>query len=870
MPFASVLLRVGSNELARFLNSHRVFFYTLVSLVSVSAVITNALKNYSNFYSVAIYLSKSSRSVLVLANFGVLLALLCGHIVQRIFFGPLRANEVERLYDRLWFFITESLLAFTIFRDEFDTPFALMFGFLLFVKSFHWLASDRIEWMDQRPYPGPPLLFHVRMVVLFTLLWATDLLMFLFAVEHTLTAGVGGMVLFASEYGILMASLMNTMSKYVLSTYDLRRAGRRGGENAPPWENKSMWVFYIELATDFLKLTTYLIFFIIIITFYGLPLNIIRDVYITARSFVTRLRALHRYQTATRNMDQRYPNASEEELTAMSDRTCIICREEMISPNAQDSPAQAEGPNTTPKKLPCGHIFHFHCLRSWLERQQSCPTCRRNVLDPTTPATPPQVPNAAPGQPGNLDNAGAQANPGNLPNGPGNNNGLGFMDRFFGPPLAPQNLAPNRLPGQQNGAGNQQGQAGAGGIYINYQVQYQFPRGQNGGVAPGELAERLPVPPYPGFPGPEGVWQPWPAADGVNHAVDVPAYEPRVTGAQGNSGDVQASTSTSTVTSTTSTSSSTSTDSTASTDSSTSESASETAAGEPSPREAAALAALRRFGGSSAASPRGPATLTPTAATDRPTSVSHSSTLNPGSPSVSSSTTTTTSTLAPSTSTPTASTGSTSTSPNRNGIQPPKFIPLFDIPSPFASPAGTPRLGNGTNEFNSAFSSPFTSALNRMNRPSTLDPNYVPTGPLPRREPEEDFARERQPHLSRRLPSQLPSHLPPTLTNEQLAHLDVLTRESIDERLRILEGVSGAVYRCIDDLMRLRSALPPLDGPVAGSASSASHGVAESSSSSATKESTVSTNGDGTSNGKEKQKATVEDFPESEAANSFQ
>jgi E3 ubiquitin-protein ligase synoviolin len=83
-----------------------------------------------------------------------------------LFFGALRPNEVEvrsllhhfrlthlcnlppqRLYDRLWFFITESLLAFTIFRDEFDTPFGLMFGFLLFIKSFHWLASDRIEWV---------------------------------------------------------------------------------------------------------------------------------------------------------------------------------------------------------------------------------------------------------------------------------------------------------------------------------------------------------------------------------------------------------------------------------------------------------------------------------------------------------------------------------------------------------------------------------------------------------------------------------------------------------------------------------------------------------------------------------------------------
>jgi E3 ubiquitin-protein ligase synoviolin len=36
---------------------------------------------------------------------------------------------------------------------------------------------------------------------------------------------------------------------YRVSAYELRRAGQRGGENAPPWENKSMWVFYIELAT---------------------------------------------------------------------------------------------------------------------------------------------------------------------------------------------------------------------------------------------------------------------------------------------------------------------------------------------------------------------------------------------------------------------------------------------------------------------------------------------------------------------------------------------------------------------------------------------------------------------------------------------
>ena len=91
-----------------------------------------------------------------------MLALASGKVLQKIFFGQLQPREVEvcfldipsesplttclqRLYDQTWMFVTESLLAFTIFRDEFDIPFAIMFGFLLFVKCFHWLMSDRME-----------------------------------------------------------------------------------------------------------------------------------------------------------------------------------------------------------------------------------------------------------------------------------------------------------------------------------------------------------------------------------------------------------------------------------------------------------------------------------------------------------------------------------------------------------------------------------------------------------------------------------------------------------------------------------------------------------------------------------------------------
>ena len=36
------------------------------------------------------------------------------------------------------------------------------------------------------------------------------------------------------------------------------------------------------------------------------------------------------------------------------------------------------------KKLPCSHVFHTSCLRGWFQSQQSCPTCRMDVLNRAT------------------------------------------------------------------------------------------------------------------------------------------------------------------------------------------------------------------------------------------------------------------------------------------------------------------------------------------------------------------------------------------------------------------------------------------------------------------------------------------------------
>ena len=80
----------------------------------------------------------------MLCNEALVLILLFGKLCKRMFFGHLREAEVEHLYERAWYAITETCLAMTIFRDEFTSHIVGLFGMLLAMKIFHWLTQDRV------------------------------------------------------------------------------------------------------------------------------------------------------------------------------------------------------------------------------------------------------------------------------------------------------------------------------------------------------------------------------------------------------------------------------------------------------------------------------------------------------------------------------------------------------------------------------------------------------------------------------------------------------------------------------------------------------------------------------------------------------
>ena len=212
--------------------------------------------------------------------------------LQRLFYGPLRPIEVEQLYERAWFAITETCLAMTIFREEVGGWFLVMFVCLLIGKVWGWIGEGRVEILEQQP-PSNPRLFHARLSVSLIISTLFDLFMLRYSINTVLLhARPNMMVMFAFEFAVLTITSISTAARYTISLRETavikkqikdRRAQMRRDRgllqfsestadiptssearasdivtnddidsldiDVPGWEEKGRWVFYLDLAT---------------------------------------------------------------------------------------------------------------------------------------------------------------------------------------------------------------------------------------------------------------------------------------------------------------------------------------------------------------------------------------------------------------------------------------------------------------------------------------------------------------------------------------------------------------------------------------------------------------------------------------------
>lgn len=296
----------------------------------------------------------------MLGNFALSLLVALAQFVKVVFFGSLREAEVERLAERGKDAVMETCLALTIFREELNTWSIAMFACLGAAKAFHWLAQDRAEHL-QTVAPSSRT-SHARILTFICLLACADASVLAHGVQHIARNGPSVTVLFMFEFFVLFVSISTAAAKYGINAVDSASEGS--------WDRRGDWAFGVDLTSDLLHLLTYSSFFVVVCMHYGLPLHLLRDLYWSYKTLRNRVEDFMKYKRAATLLNQRFVEPTEEQLQA-SDRVCIVCRDEMDL---------SSGQSFKPKRLPCGHMFHLACLRSWFERQQTCPTCRSSAL----------------------------------------------------------------------------------------------------------------------------------------------------------------------------------------------------------------------------------------------------------------------------------------------------------------------------------------------------------------------------------------------------------------------------------------------------------------------------------------------------------
>jgi len=360
--------------------------YTQTSFAAAFLLVYYALRTRQQWYLALVYLTSSKWAYIVLGNSLIALCVSLFRFFTKTFLQGLRLAEAEGLGDFFRWNVTETCLALTMFRSELDINTFLVFLLLILAKCLHWVAEMReghlrmtqeavvpIESGIFKGFPKIPST-HLGLFFLLNCLIVLDIAAVAQCGYDISQNGPSVAILFGFETAILLVTAMSSTILWNLHVVDGILHYLHDHTSSTRWihsflhtwkDHKATLVFAVEVQAQGAKFLFYVTFFAIVLTYYGLPINLFREVYLSFQKLRQRLLAFANYRRLMASMNRFDSVASDEELEEAG-RVCIICRDEMTLQGS--------------KRLPgCGHVFHSSCLRDWLVQQQSCPTCRGDI-----------------------------------------------------------------------------------------------------------------------------------------------------------------------------------------------------------------------------------------------------------------------------------------------------------------------------------------------------------------------------------------------------------------------------------------------------------------------------------------------------------
>ncbi|XP_003744525.1 E3 ubiquitin-protein ligase AMFR [Galendromus occidentalis] len=313
----------------------------------------------------------------------VLLKLL-GCLLQQMVFGELRLHDDSLGKDRLWNFVFYKFIfvfgVLNVSQAEAIVSWGAWFSLLGFLHLLTQLCQDRFDYISVPTQL--PRGTHVRIVALLLGLLTACGFLHVAAYNHARNKGFNYFLLVDAEVFLISVKVAYAFVRYgvhMWETFAERTASDRRAEVS----------YYLELG---LQLSILGVEFL-----HDLHMVIWGNVFLSMASVVISMRLHSTFTELKRRIGKhqhyarisqllvgRYPSATADQL----DDPCAICWENMHSARV----------------LPCRHLFHETCLRSWLEQDISCPTCRLHLdiekKHPKLEAANPDVDDDAPNVPG--------------------------------------------------------------------------------------------------------------------------------------------------------------------------------------------------------------------------------------------------------------------------------------------------------------------------------------------------------------------------------------------------------------------------------------------------------------------------------------
>lgn len=348
--------------------------YFAISIGSAAMTLSYLNQNYPNLYSVGIVAGEGF-PLLIFGNLIIALALGIGKLALTLSFGELRLIEVEHIHERAWPTLMGLGLSAAIYSRHENTLhlLILILGLLVF-KVFTWITMDRLEMLIQRYQMNPNS--SIRKTILSSpVLIALLLLRIYYAIisvliDEAITEKHELLLVMAFEYFLVSLGLTKSGLKFFINVRELVYVKNHPDEEI--WEFKSTLLAIVDLILSLINAILTPTVFILFISMGVIPTNLTGEIFHAFLDLTKSITTILKMNQTRKQLMNSVFDPSE--LDIEKDDLCIICRDELIIGGIKNNR------RSIPKKISCGHVLHIGCLKSWLERSNGCPVCRKPVI----------------------------------------------------------------------------------------------------------------------------------------------------------------------------------------------------------------------------------------------------------------------------------------------------------------------------------------------------------------------------------------------------------------------------------------------------------------------------------------------------------